>query len=31
MSRRVRKRTTEELGAGNMCNGRSAKEDKEAI
>jgi len=31
MSRRVHKRTTEELGAGDMCNGRSAKEDEDAI
>jgi len=31
MSRRVCKRTTEELGASNMCNERSAKEDEEAI
>jgi len=31
MSRRVCKRTTEELGAGDMCNRRSAKEDEDAI
>jgi len=30
-SRRVCKRTTEELGAGDMCNGRSIKEDEDAI
>jgi len=31
MSRRVCKRTTEKLGAGNMCNGRSAKKNEDAI
>jgi len=31
MSRRVCKRTTEELGAGNMYNERSTKEDEDAI
>jgi len=31
MSRRVCKRTTKELGAGDMCNKRSTKEDEDAI
>jgi len=31
MSRRVCKRTIKELGADDICNGRSIKKDKDAI
>jgi len=31
MSRRIHRRTTEELGASNECTGRSSEEDEESI
>jgi len=31
MSRRIHRKTTEELGASNECTGRSSEKDEESI